>query len=310
MKPLSCKQIDQQGLIEQYVAGRLSIPLREALEQHVAHCEKHAQALLIEKNIKRGVQAYARDELKKRIHVRARKRDDTKILILRFAAIFLVVIFTPLLLVYLFTEQKQSELVQNMVADSFQTHSTQVEKNIPEEKENFALSVSLEQAGTKSTPEKSTKKDTAKTRDIIIDESIAFQDSGNRVGYASTSAPALMSKKEEVPSVSAVMDNIAAGRSVFIPDDTCGQNRQFEIILKKHEQQMQAYFHTLHAQAAISIDFKFVVSPAGSVNSVQIVNTSKPLPVLEDSLTKSLLQLKFPQTGKSCQMHKKYILEQ
>ena len=97
-----CQQIDQESLVELYVAGKLRGELLEKFEQHLKDCEDHARALSLEKAFKRGVSEFARGEIKSKLRNRLKKREDTRSMILRYAAILLVAVITPLLLYYLF----------------------------------------------------------------------------------------------------------------------------------------------------------------------------------------------------------------
>jgi len=95
-----CRQIDQQSLVELYVAGKLRGKLLEQFEQHLKDCEDHARALSLEKAFKRGVSEFARGEIKSKLRNRLKKRENTRSMILRYAAILLVAVITPLLLYY------------------------------------------------------------------------------------------------------------------------------------------------------------------------------------------------------------------
>jgi hypothetical protein len=95
-----CQQIDHESLVEQYVAGKLKGKLLEKFEKHLKECRDHAQAVLLEKAIKRGISDFARGEIKSNLKNRLKKKEDTRFLILRYAAILLVAVITPLLLYY------------------------------------------------------------------------------------------------------------------------------------------------------------------------------------------------------------------
>jgi cytoskeletal protein RodZ len=97
-----CHKIDQESLVEQYVAGKLRGELLDEFEQHIKECEDHAQAVLLEKALKRGISEFARGEIKTRLRDKLRKREDTRYMILRYAAILLVAVITPLILYYQF----------------------------------------------------------------------------------------------------------------------------------------------------------------------------------------------------------------
>jgi hypothetical protein len=95
-----CQQIDDEMLVEQYVAGRLKGELLDKFEEHIQTCPNHAHAVTLEKALKRGVSEFARGELKSKIRERLQKREDTRFLLLRYAAILFVAVITPLLLYY------------------------------------------------------------------------------------------------------------------------------------------------------------------------------------------------------------------
>ncbi len=100
MDKILCRQIDQELLVEQYVAGKLRGELLEQFEQHIKGCEDHARAMSLEKALKRGVSEFARGEIKTKLRNRLKKREDTRFMILRYAAILFVAVITPLLLYY------------------------------------------------------------------------------------------------------------------------------------------------------------------------------------------------------------------
>jgi hypothetical protein len=95
-----CKKIDNESLIEAYVKGTLQPELRMQIEAHIQECPVHAQALRLEKLLNRGIQEYARYEMKKKLTVNVHKADETKLLILRFAAILFAAVLIPVLLYF------------------------------------------------------------------------------------------------------------------------------------------------------------------------------------------------------------------
>jgi len=101
-----CQQIDHESLVEQYVAGKLRGELLEKFEQHLKDCEDHAQAVLLEKALKRGISEFARGEIKANLKNRLKKREDTRFLVLRYAAILLVAVIDRNLLAYLLKTER------------------------------------------------------------------------------------------------------------------------------------------------------------------------------------------------------------
>ena len=95
-----CRKIDEELLIEQYVKGTLPQEMRSRIEEHLETCPVHAQALRLEKLLHHGITEYGRYEMKQRLQKGLRRSDDTRILILRFAAILFVAVFIPVVLYY------------------------------------------------------------------------------------------------------------------------------------------------------------------------------------------------------------------
>jgi hypothetical protein len=98
-----CQKIDQDDLIEKYISGELSDRLKAELSEHIKACPKHAEALRLEQALSSGVRDYARSELKNRLMHHIKKQEISKYYILRYAAILVVAIMTPILLYYQFT---------------------------------------------------------------------------------------------------------------------------------------------------------------------------------------------------------------
>lgn len=114
-----CEKIDQDLLVDLYISGQLSGGLKEKFEKHITECEKHAKEVQLEKAFKEGVSAFARSEVKAKIRQKIKKRDDHRLLILRYAAIIFLIVFTPLLLYYQIEfrdknrEQKMDSMLNN-----------------------------------------------------------------------------------------------------------------------------------------------------------------------------------------------------
>jgi hypothetical protein len=138
MDKIFCKQIDQESLVEQYVAGKLRGDLLGQFQEHLKDCENHARAVLLEKALKRGVSEFARSEIKTRLHNRLKKREDSRFMILRYAAILLVAVITPLLLYYQLNvapeEMAESvlEVEETIIGDNAkQSNAVKLQKDTP-----------------------------------------------------------------------------------------------------------------------------------------------------------------------------------
>ena len=103
-----CRQIDEKMLVEEYVAGRLKGDLLKNFEEHIEKCEKHDHAVSLEKSLKMGISEFARNDIKAKLRKRLEKQNDTRFLILRYAAILLVAVITPLLIYYQFNIDPQN----------------------------------------------------------------------------------------------------------------------------------------------------------------------------------------------------------
>jgi len=95
-----CRQVDKELIVEAYVAGKLKGAALIKFEEHLRHCEKHSQAVYIEKALKKGISEFARSEMKLKIQKRLEKQHEARFLLLRYAAILLVAVITPLLIYY------------------------------------------------------------------------------------------------------------------------------------------------------------------------------------------------------------------
>jgi hypothetical protein len=144
-----CQQIDQESLVEQYIAGNLRGELLEKFEQHIKECEDHAQAVLLEKAFKRGVTEFARGEIKTRLRHRLKKREDTRFLILRYAAILFVAVITPLIIYYQFNIAPE-DMVESVAGIEHETpndktandqHDAELKKDVPDTKLNSKRSI-------------------------------------------------------------------------------------------------------------------------------------------------------------------------
>lgn len=115
MKNDFCKIIDKQFLVEQYVAGKLKGQILVQFEEHVRDCALHAEAVSLEKSLKRGVSDFARNEIRMKLRNRLKKREDTRFLILRVAAVLFVAVITPLIIYYQFNIEPDN------ISETFET---------------------------------------------------------------------------------------------------------------------------------------------------------------------------------------------
>ncbi len=103
-----CKQIDEEDLIEKYIAGKLHGELLNRLTEHLSECQKHSEAVNLEKILSRGVRDFARTELKDKLNFQVQKNEISKYYILRYAAILFVAILAPIVLYYQFVKTTPS----------------------------------------------------------------------------------------------------------------------------------------------------------------------------------------------------------
>ena len=123
-----CQKIDKENLIEKYINGELSSSLVKKLEKHLTVCHKHEKAVALEKMIKEGITEYARNGIKANLRKRIQKTNETRSLILRFAAILFVATITPLILYYHFnidkpvsSDKKESEMYSPVEAEEIKS---------------------------------------------------------------------------------------------------------------------------------------------------------------------------------------------
>lgn len=95
-----CRQIDDEDLIEKYIAGKLHGELLNRLTEHLQECIDHSKAVNLEKALSRGVREFARSELKSNLRTQIKKHEISKYYILRYAAILIVAIMAPIVLYY------------------------------------------------------------------------------------------------------------------------------------------------------------------------------------------------------------------
>lgn len=129
-----CRQVDQDMLVEAYVAGKLKGEALKKFEEHLQHCEKHTQAVSLEKALKKGISDFARSAMKAKIQKRLEKQHETRFLLLRYAAILLITVITPLLIYY------QYNITPHVSPDIYNAEKEQINRKEqePPEKEHVS----------------------------------------------------------------------------------------------------------------------------------------------------------------------------
>lgn len=89
-------------LVELYVKDKLGFEDRHQFELHLKECQKHAQAVALEKAFHRGISDYARSEIRTHLKRSLEKKEAMRFYLLRYAAILFFVVITPLMLYYQF----------------------------------------------------------------------------------------------------------------------------------------------------------------------------------------------------------------
>jgi hypothetical protein len=96
----------------------------------------------LEKALKRGVSEFARGEIKTRLRDRLKKREDTRFMMLRYAAVLLVAVITPLILYYQFNVAPEE--MATSVAEAEKKKLRQETKVAHEEAEQSAASEDID----------------------------------------------------------------------------------------------------------------------------------------------------------------------
>jgi hypothetical protein len=112
------------------VRGKLQGEIRTQFEQHLQECERHTQAVQLEKSLRNGVIEFARNQIRSNIRKDLRRpQEEVRYAILRYAAFLFVAVVVPLMLYYQFRifqpDIKSSRIVttQKVTVDSSQEHS-------------------------------------------------------------------------------------------------------------------------------------------------------------------------------------------
>ena len=152
MNDLNCHNFDEEYFVERYIAGELSAAEKNDFELHLQTCPVHAKAVALEKALKKGVKEFARNEIKSAIKKKYKKKEENRILILRFAAIFFLVVITPLILYYHYQYDMENEIsilpaekIQKKVAEKKEAVNLVAEDKVPEKKVKSALKVQEKQ---------------------------------------------------------------------------------------------------------------------------------------------------------------------
>ncbi len=220
-----CRQIDEKMLVEEYVAGRLKGDLLKNFEEHIEKCEKHAQAVLLEKALKRGISEFARSEIKTKLQKRLEKQNDTRFIMIRYAAILLVAVITPLIIYYQFnvapqnlqkintlSKKEKDRNEQNPIAPAAQEEiRIKAEDEAPPTK---IISGSGEDAPTTPRQMSTSRKETDSERDK---QKASVEDAG--IAYSATEEIADNSLPEIALTKSSPGSMLgASGRSINIPN--------------------------------------------------------------------------------------------
>lgn len=287
-----CKRIDDEFLVEEYVAGKLFGELREQFEQHISECEEHANALALEKALRRGVREFARNELKSRIRSKVRKRDDIRLIVLRFAAFLFVAVITPLILYYQFgILQQESE--QSLVPESTSKRpviatetmevkeseqSKEIQKTVAEVPMKRTVSDDLsEGAGLTAEPVMPEVSDEA---DAVGEIELQTRDELKTSVYQSVESPKALSKQRTVGvrGVSLPAEREESSLMVFTLDDSLqlAVPNRISLQLKLYQKDIHDCLQSL-LEAKENNEYhllvEFILRTDGKTQSVKIIKT-------------------------------------
>jgi hypothetical protein len=338
MDKLSCQQIDAEFLVEQYVAGKLTGELRDRFEEHIAECAEHAQAISLEKVFRRGVREFARSEIKSRIMSRAKKREDIRVLVLRFAAFLFVAVITPLILYYQFgIFQKEDKIAQvKILSDSDKTSSgpAVLERKMQE----TSATASTEKAGkaldenVAAQPEsKGSGKTVTQPEQIIAENEVPLSkaeepqpaeamrlEARSQVqskDVSLTRAKQVAGSKESlIVSTGTVTETIKPTVMVFSSDNTLQPD-----VAEKISPQMGHYEPEIHdclkkflvgnGDRYCQLSIEFVILPDGKTRSAKVLKTNIDLKESENCILEKINNWTFPAIDSEYRVLTQYCFE-
>ena len=279
-----CRLIDQQLLVEQYVAGKLKGDLLNQFEIHIRECEVHAQAVTLEKAFKRGASNFARSEIKTQLRQHIEKRRETRFMMLRYAAVLLVAVITPLLLYYQY-EMSSSDLITRMPEQ-------------PITKSPAASPPEIETTATEEPDE--TQPGGGNETEAIIQPVKTLSGKNETAHTEAVSEMEQMSHKQ----VAAPSSRAGRAKGLAISDksdvaDTPIQGAQMEVLttyLKTaHDTLKQCVDDILPApqRESYQIRFSIFISGKGKVSKIEIAARQVESPVLENCLTEQIRSWEF-----------------
>jgi hypothetical protein len=334
-----CKQIDKEFLVEKYVAGKLSGDVLNKFEQHLTVCAKHANAVALEKVLKRGVREFARSEIKSHIKQRIHKREDMRIMILRFAAFLFVAVITPIILYYQFVlvparfeETQEPGKIASDTVYSTTIHEDDLSHQAEPQTESIDItkpqdksSSREEQAETvlrpKSSQEKISKASEAEDElQAVIPPEVnrAAPESGKSTQEYKLSSD-ISEEESQITGKRVGLISVSAGgeardeSSLYV--STTDQSLQEEL-KREISQQMVPYqtqiktcvenFLSDAALNAYTIEIEFVVQPEGNITGVQVIKSTMESTEIEKCILEKIKTWKFQVKNTQCTVRKTF----
>jgi len=334
-----CKEIDQELLVEQYVAGKLSGDLLYKFEQHINVCAEHANAVSLEKALRRGVREFARSEIKSRIKQRIHKREDMRIMILRFAAFLFVAVITPIILYYQFVlvpDRIEEAQEQGKIASDTAYSAPAQEDDLSQQAKPEAVTIDVagpEDKGISSEerveimpPVKSAQDIAGKAGEAVNEpQAVKPPEVAGAAAEAEKSAEeyklsqdileeeTLVTRKRiGLTSVSAVRE-ASDESSLYV--SAADQSLQAELTEMIGQQMVlyQAQIQTCvenylsnEALNAYTIEIEFVIQPEGNITGVQVIKSAVKIPEIENCILEKIKTWKFQVKNTQCTVRKKF----
>jgi len=334
MEKLSCQQIDDEFLVEQYIAGKLTGALRDRFEMHISECAEHAQAVSLEKVLRRGIREYARGELKSRIMSRVKKRDDIRLLVLRFAAFLLVAVITPLILYYQFGIFQKDKLPQlNVMSDSITKPLTPVSQEI----KTTEISAT---AGVKTAAKASAKESAVEPES----EGLGLSIPQSEPIMAETEEPTVAAEERQMPvdvKKETLSDVQTLGMAAAKPTQDASGLRNLMVgtrnvsditrskvlvfnadnilqseMINKISPQIEQYEPEIHdcmkkytadtANTYSHLFIEFMILPDGKTQAAKILKTNIDLNECENSILEKIHEWTFPMVDSECRVQIQY----